>query len=156
MSSPIELTFLGTGNFNANAGYWNSFLIDRRILVETSPIVLRHLQLVGTALSDVEVVFISHFHADHTFGWPFFYYSALSRERRTSDLWVVGPPGIERFLDEMLHAGRLTHVVANARKRSDAFKVHYVEVNEQRQSAAGSSSAPSASITIRPSNASAT
>jgi ribonuclease BN (tRNA processing enzyme) len=137
MPSPIELTFLGTGNFNATAGYWNSFLIDRRILVETSPIVLRHLQLVGTALGDVDVIFISHFHADHTFGWPFFYYSALSRAKRTNDLWVVGPPGIERFLNEMLHAGRLTHVVENARKRPDAFNVQYVEVDEQPQSAGG-------------------
>jgi ribonuclease Z len=135
MSAPIELTFLGTGNFNATAGFWNSFLINRRILVETSPIVLRHLQLVGTALTDVDVVFISHFHADHTFGWPFFYYSALSRAQRTRDLWIVGPPGIEQFLAEMLQAGRLTHVVEHARKRPDAFNLRFVEVNEQRQSA---------------------
>jgi ribonuclease BN (tRNA processing enzyme) len=135
MTAPIELTFLGTGNFNATAGYWNSFLINRRILVETSPIVLRHLQLVGTALTDVDVIFISHFHADHTFGWPFFYASSLAAARRTNDLWVVGPPGIERFLDEMLAAGRISHVVARARKRPDAFKVHYVEVNGETQTA---------------------
>src|SRR6266536_3274085 len=135
MPSPIELTFLGVGNFNATAGYWNSFLINRRILVETSPIVLRHLQVVGTALTDVDIVFISHFHADHTFGWPFFYYSALSRALRTSDLWVVGPPGIERFLDEMMAAGRLSHVVEHARKRPDAFTLRFVEVNEQPQTA---------------------
>ena len=133
MPSSIELTFLGTGNFNATAGYWNSFLIDRRILVETSPIVLRHLQLVGTALTDIDVVFISHFHADHTFGWPFLYSSALSRALRTTDLWVVGPPGIERFLEEMLQAGRISHLVARARRRPDAFTVRYVEVDGRPQ-----------------------
>src|SRR5438045_1567754 len=93
MPSPISLSFLGTGNFHATAGYWNSFLIGDRILVEASPIVLRNLQLVGARLPDLDVVFISHFHADHTFGWPFLYYSSLVRGGRTSDLWVVGPPG---------------------------------------------------------------
>ena len=135
MPSPIPIKFLGTGNFHATAGYWNSFVIGRRILVETSPAVLRNLQVAGVSLNDIDVIFISHFHADHTFGWPFVLYSSMTRERRKSDLWVVGPPGIGAFLENMLAAGKLDHVVEHARKRPDVFKLHYVEVTEQPQTA---------------------
>src|SRR5215207_3652480 len=107
MPSPIPLTFLGTGNFTATGGYWNSFLIGDRLLVEASPSVLRNLRVVGANLSDIDVVFLSHFHADHTFGWPFLLFTYLTRAPRTSDLYVVGPPGVGAFLDNMVRAGAL-------------------------------------------------
>ena len=67
-----DLTFLGTGNFVAPPGrYWNSFVIDTSVLVEPSPTALPHLRRCGFALDDIEVVVVSHFHADHCFGWPF-------------------------------------------------------------------------------------
>jgi ribonuclease Z len=135
MPSPIPLTFLGTGGFDATAGYWNSFLVGQRILVETSPSVLRNLRVVGADLNGIDVIFISHFHADHTFGWPFVLFTWLMGERRTSDLWVVGPPGIGAFLENMLKAGALDHVVGQARARPDVFTLHYVEVTEQPQQA---------------------
>jgi ribonuclease Z len=136
MPLPIELTFLGTAGFHATAGYWNSFLIGQRILVETSPSVLRNIRVAGKSLHDVDVIFISHFHADHTFGWPFVLFTSY-RERRPTDLWVVGPPGIGAFLENMLKAGALDHIVGYARARPDAFTLHYVEVTEQRQEVAG-------------------
>lgn len=134
MATPVPLTFLGTGGFHADAGYWSSFLIGDRILVESSPSVLRNLRVAGKRLDDVDVVFISHFHADHTFGWPFLLLTAL-RERRPSDLWVVGPPGIGAFLENMLKAGAIDHVVRWARERPGTFALHYVEVTEQPQTA---------------------
>lgn len=134
--SPLPVTFLGTGGFHATAGYWSSFLIGRRILVETSPSVLRNLRIAGVALDEIDVVFISHFHADHTFGWPFVLFTAL-RERRSRPLWVVGPPGIGAYLENLLVAGALDHVVKPARERPGAFALQYVEVTEQPQEAGG-------------------
>lgn len=136
MALPVPLTFLGTGGFHATAGYWSSFLIGDRILVESSPSVLRNLIVAGKKLDDIDVIFISHFHADHTFGWPFLLFTAL-RDRRPSDLWVVGPPGIGAYLENMLKAGALDHVVKWARERPGTFVLHYVEVTEQRQEAGG-------------------
>ena len=135
MATPIPLTFLGTGNFQATAGYWSSFLIGDRILVESSPSVLPNLRVAGKRFDDVDVIFISHFHADHTFGWPFLLFTAL-RDRRASDLWVVGPPGIGEFLENMLKAGALDHVVKSVRERPGVFTLHYVEVTERPQEAA--------------------
>lgn len=136
MATRIPLTFLGTGGFHATAGYWNSFLIGDRILVESSPSVLRNLRVAGKSFDDIDVIFISHFHADHTFGWPFLLFTAL-RDRRPSDLWVVGPPGIGEFLENMLKAGALDHVVKWARERPGTFTLHYVEVTEQLQKVGG-------------------
>jgi ribonuclease BN (tRNA processing enzyme) len=59
------------------------------------------------------------------------------REGRTRDLWVVGPPGIGPFLENMLKAGALDHVVEYARARPDAFTLHYVEVTGDHQEAGG-------------------
>jgi len=135
LGGSISLTFLGTGNFNAQGRYWNSFLINRRVLVETSPIVLANLYRAGVDTTEIEVVFLSHFHADHSFGWPFLLLNQAGR--RTAPLWVVGPPGVQTFLEEMTHAGRLDHLVAASSARSGGFPIHYVEVNEAQQEAGG-------------------
>ena len=80
-----ELIFLGTGNFLAPPGrYWNSFVIDGSVLVEPSPTALPHLRRCGFAVDDIEVVVVSHFHADHCFGWPFLL-QAAARDRRGPD-----------------------------------------------------------------------
>ena len=39
--------------------------------MEPSPTALPHLRRCGFAVEDIEVVVVSHFHADHCFGWPF-------------------------------------------------------------------------------------
>jgi ribonuclease BN (tRNA processing enzyme) len=70
----------------------------------------------------------------YTLVWPFVLFTSY-RERRTRDLWVVGPPGIGAFLANMLKAGALDHVVAHARAHPNAFKLRYVEVTEQPQEA---------------------
>ena len=79
-----ELTFLGTGNFLAPPGrYWNSFVMDSNVLVEPCPTALPHLRRCGFDPAAIDVVVISHFHADHCFGWPFFL-QADGRGRRWS------------------------------------------------------------------------
>jgi hypothetical protein len=50
-----------------------------------------------------DVVVISDFHADHTFGWPFLLLELMRRCRR-SPVFVVGPPGIDARLAEMMYS----------------------------------------------------
>ncbi|HLZ68859.1 MAG TPA: MBL fold metallo-hydrolase [Dehalococcoidia bacterium] len=133
MSESVALTFLGTGNFNAQGRYWNSFLIGRRVLVEPSPIALANLFRAGVDATEIDVIFLSHFHADHSFGWPFLLLNQAGRRR--SPLWVVGPPGLQAFLEEMTHAGRLDHLVAMSFQRGGGFPLHYVEADEREQAA---------------------
>lgn len=135
MTEPIALTFLGTGNFNAQGRYWNSFLIGDRLLVEPSPIALAHLHRAGRDATHIDVIFLSHFHADHSFGWPFLLLNQISR--RHTPLWVVGPPGVAAFLENMVCAGAIDHLVEADRSRGGGFPLHYVEANGAAQEAGG-------------------
>jgi ribonuclease Z len=127
-----ELTFLGTGNFLAPPGrYWNSFVLDSSVLVEPSPTALPHLRRCGFPVDGIEVVVVSHFHADHCFGWPFLLEAAAEHgDGRT--LFVVGPPGIEAHLANMNEAGAVRTVTESARARLD---LRFVEVDGSWQEA---------------------
>jgi ribonuclease BN (tRNA processing enzyme) len=135
-----ELAFLGTGNFLAPPGrYWNSFVLDGNVLVEPSPTALPHLRRCGFAVEAIDVVVISHFHADHCFGWPFLLEAlteaeadagSSAQDRRT--VYVVGPPGLEAQLAGMLAVGAVRSVLDVARKRLD---LRFVEVDETWQQA---------------------
>jgi ribonuclease BN (tRNA processing enzyme) len=128
---PVSLTFLGTGNFLAPGRYWNSFVLDDTILVEPSPTALPHLRRCGLPVSDIETVVISHFHPDHTFGWPFLLLEAL-HTISGRPLSIVGPPGVERFLADMNELGGIYDVQAAAYER---MELHFIEVDGSWQTA---------------------
>ena len=124
-------TFLGTGNFVAPGRYWNSFVLDGSILVEPAPTVLPHLRRCGISAADLDAVVVSHFHPDHTFGWPFFLLEAV-RQRLDRPLYVVGPPDTAGFLAEMMRLGSVLDVHEAAHNRLD---IRYVEVDGAWQEA---------------------
>jgi ribonuclease Z len=127
-----ELAFLGTGNFLAPLGrYWNSFVMDESVLVEPAPTALPHLRRCGIPLEAVEVVVVSHFHADHCFGWPFLL-QALADGGGGRTLSVVGPPGIEAHLARMNEAGAVASATEQGRANLD---LRFVEVDGTWQQA---------------------
>jgi ribonuclease BN (tRNA processing enzyme) len=119
-------TFLGTGNYLAPGRYWNSFVLDGNVLVEPSPTVLPHLRRCGIPVADLDVVVISHFHPDHTFGWPFLLLEVVRTRSSDRPFSVVGPPGVETFLADMMALGSVTDIAAAAHGR---FDLRYVEVD---------------------------
>ena len=130
-ASPTSAVFLGTGNFLAPGRYWNSFVLDRSLLVEPSPTVLPHLRRCGLSVAALDVIAISHFHADHTFGWPFLLLEAL-QQGRDRPLFVVGPPGVEAFLASMMEVASVPGVQAAAYRSLD---LRWVEVSGSWQRA---------------------
>lgn len=131
MPGTVPLTFLGTGNALAEGRYWSSFLVGGRVLVEPSPAVLPNLRRAGADLAAIDTVFLSHFHADHMFGWPFLLLEYLLRTRRRSGLWVVGPPGVEAKLAELCAVGDYP---VHSRERG-GFDLHFVEATGTDQEA---------------------
>ncbi len=128
--SGLTVTFLGTGNFLVPPGrYWNSFVADVEegltVLVEPSPTALPNLRRAGYAVEELDVIVISHFHPDHTFGWPFLLFEIL-RHGRSDPLHVVGPPGVAGFLEEMMRLGSTLDIQAEAHDRLD---LRYVEAD---------------------------
>jgi ribonuclease Z len=127
-----ELTFLGTGNFLAPLGrYWNSFVMDASVLVEPSPTALPHLRRCGFPVAAIEVVVVSHFHADHCFGWPFLLQAAAEGGGGRT-VHVVGPPGIEAHLARMNEAGAVGSVTDMGHANLD---LRFVEVDGTWQQA---------------------
>jgi len=127
-----ELTFLGTGNFLAPPGrYWNSFVLDTSVLVEPSPTALPHLRRCGFPIEAIEVVVVSHFHADHCFGWPFLL-EAAAEIGGGRTLHVVGPPGIEDHLANLNEAGAVGSVTVMASANLD---LRFTEVDGSWQEA---------------------
>jgi ribonuclease BN (tRNA processing enzyme) len=127
-----SVTFLGTGNFLAPDRYWNSFVVDGSVLVEPAPTALPHLRRCGLAADRLEVIVISHFHPDHTFGWPFLLLELVASRGDDRPLFVVGPPQVEAFLDDMMGLGAVTHIQRAAHEQLD---LRYVEVDGSWQEA---------------------
>ncbi len=119
----LDLTFLGTGNAFAASRYWSSFLANGRYLFDAPPTLLAHLKKLGKHPGDIEVVFISHFHADHFFGLPFLFLEYAELAPRSKDLTIIGPPGIAKRVEAVTEIG-----YANVfRKRDRGYALRFVE-----------------------------
>ncbi len=97
----LELAFLGSGNaFAAGGRYWSSFLANGRYLFDAPPTLLPHLKRLNVPLTDIEVIFLSHFHGDHFMGIPFLFLEYIYLTERRDDLFIVGPPVVETKIEE--------------------------------------------------------
>src|SRR3989304_4081680 len=97
----LEMTFLASGNaFASGERYWSSFLANGRYLFDAPPTLLPHLKRIGSPLTDIEVIFLSHFHGDHFMGLPFLFLEYIYLTERRDDLFIVGPPGVEAKIKE--------------------------------------------------------
>ncbi len=91
----IPLLCLGSAAALSDGRQWNSTLIDGRILLDLPPSAVLQMRRHGADLAALDVVLISHLHADHVFGLPFLLLEYALRVKRDTPLAVVGPPGIE-------------------------------------------------------------
>ena len=67
----VKIEFLGTGNAFLPHGRLHSLvLIDSNILVDAPLTVLASLRRADISPSKIDSLFITHMHADHTFGFP--------------------------------------------------------------------------------------
>ena len=84
-----EIVFLGTGNaFSAGRRGNLALLIETsgfRMLVEAGPVIMEQLTRANLRAPDIEYLFISHSHGDHTLGFPML---TLNRLRASNSLHV--------------------------------------------------------------------
>ena len=72
-SRPVaRIDFLGTGNAFSPPGRMHALtLLDGSVLVDAPPTVLVQLRRAGVSPAELKHLLITHWHADHTFGFPF-------------------------------------------------------------------------------------
>lgn len=104
-----EVLFLGTGNAFSPPGRMHALaLVDREILIDAPPTVLPQLRIAGVSPSDLNHLLFTHWHADHTFGFPFL---LLDRDKMGAINGKKGPlsvhcrPGGYNVLGELCRLG---------------------------------------------------
>jgi len=129
----LELSFFVSGNALApDVRYWISLLLNGRYLLDAPPTLLPHLKRLGVPPTDIRAIFISHFHGDHFLGLPFLLLEYLHMTPRREDLYIVGPPGVEKMIEGLAEMAfpNLSHADAG-------YQRCYLEVEAGRQQTVG-------------------
>lgn len=109
-----EIVFLGTsGAFTTSRRTNLALIIERpglRILVEVGPPIMYQLARSGYKATDINCLFVSHLHGDHTLGFPMlalnrveshtplYIYAGKTTLRQLRRLWAVVYPGLDALL----------------------------------------------------------
>lgn len=96
----MKVTFLGTGEaFGEKAN--TSILIDDKILLDCGMQTVQQLMKLKFDLSKIEIIWISHLHADHYFGIPAFF-CAGKEDGRKNVLEILGGPRTKEYVEKLL------------------------------------------------------
>lgn len=100
----LSITVLGTDSCTpAKGANTASFVVDRRVAVDTGWYLTDRLLACGVSPLDVEAVCFTHCHHDHIMGLPqlIFYYGITGEKRPKRPLRIYGPAGeIRRVVDD--------------------------------------------------------
>lgn len=102
----MHLQFVGCGDAFGSGGRFNTcfHLVGKRInaLIDCGATSLVALNKLAIKRNDIDVIFISHFHADHVGGVPFFILEASHVLKRDRPLTIAGPPGLKARYPELM------------------------------------------------------
>jgi ribonuclease BN (tRNA processing enzyme) len=127
VNDPIPLTCLGSAAAVTDGRPWNALLIDGRIALDFPPTAVPQLHRLGFDITAVDTIFISHLHADHTFGLPFLLLEYCLRCERAAPLYIVGPPGVEKMTHDLFE---IAWPAMRANGVCPRAPVEFVEVDE--------------------------
>jgi ribonuclease BN (tRNA processing enzyme) len=104
----MHLQFVGCGDAFGSGGRFNTcfHVLGNRInaLIDCGASSLVALNKLAIKRNDIDVIFISHFHADHVGGLPFFILEASHVLKRDRPLTIAGPPGLKARFPELMEA----------------------------------------------------
>jgi ribonuclease Z len=97
----LDIVFLGTSASAPTAGRAPTALLVRRggdrLLFDCAEGTQRQLMRSSLGLPDIESIFLTHYHADHTLGLP----KTFALRGRETALTVYGPPGLRELLGDL-------------------------------------------------------
>jgi ribonuclease BN (tRNA processing enzyme) len=103
----MDVTFVGTGCGVPQVRRGSPSIIvnmDGRVfLFDSGPGALRMLLRAGYTYLDIDTIFYTHFHVDHTLDLAaFLFASKYELKPRERDLTIIGPPGIKEFYYKLI------------------------------------------------------
>src|ERR1700730_2480409 len=97
-----RLTVLGSGDAFSGCGCNAAYVVDDCVLIDCGAPVQTLLPRAGMAVASLDLVLITHFHADHTYMLP----SLLGARAFTGELrpglTIAGPPGTREYLGRLV------------------------------------------------------
>jgi ribonuclease BN (tRNA processing enzyme) len=95
----MHMQFVGCGDAFGSGGRFNTcfHLVGKEInaLIDCGATSLVAMNKLAIGRNQIDTIFISHFHADHVGGLPFFIVEAQYVLKRERALTIVGPPGLK-------------------------------------------------------------
>lgn len=101
----MRLTVLGSGDAFSGCGCNAAYLVDDRVLVDCGAPVQVLLPRVGVAVASLDLVLLTHFHADHTFMLPVFLGARAFTGEPRPGLTIAGPVGTREYVCRVLRTG---------------------------------------------------
>ncbi len=102
----MRFTFIGSGDAFGSGGRLNTcFHVTgetANFLIDCGASSLIGLKAQRIQRNSIQAIFITHFHADHFGGIPFFMLDAQFFSKRTEPLAIVGPPGLPNWYERVL------------------------------------------------------
>ncbi len=95
----MKLQFLGSGDAFGSGGRFNTCIFVEAecstFLIDCGTSALIAMKQYGLAPNQIDTILITHLHADHFGGIPFFLLDAQFFAKRREPLTIAGPPGIK-------------------------------------------------------------
>lgn len=101
----MQLRFIGSGDAFGSGGRLNTcFHVvgnAANFLIDIGASSLIGIKAQGVKHNDIKTIFITHFHADHFGGLPFFMLNAQF-SHRTEPLTIAGPAGLSKWYEQTM------------------------------------------------------
>jgi ribonuclease BN (tRNA processing enzyme) len=104
----MQFTFVGSGDAFGSGGRFNTcFHVateHTRLLIDCGASSLIGMQRLHIDRAAIDLVLLTHFHADHFGGIPFFVLDAQFVAKRTRPLTIAGPSGVGAWYERIFAA----------------------------------------------------
>ncbi len=100
-----RLTVIGSGDAFGGCGCNSAYLVDDRVLVDCGAPVHTLLPRAGLHVGTIDLVLLTHFHADHTYMLPMLLGARAFAGELRPGITIAGPPGTREYVRRLVHTG---------------------------------------------------
>lgn len=133
----MQIQFIGCGDAFGTGGRLNTCFHLRgertNLLIDCGASSLVGLKRHEVDRNAVDVILVTHFHADHFGGIPFFILDAQFVAKRTRPLIIAGPPGLPAWYERWMETA-----FAGSSKTQQKFPLTLLELEIGRRTVVGS------------------
>jgi ribonuclease BN (tRNA processing enzyme) len=123
----ISLRFIGCGDAFGSGGRFNTcfHLVGEttNLLIDCGATSLVAMKRLGLDRNAIDTIVITHFHADHFGGIPFFLLDAQFFSKRREPLTIVGPLGLDAWFERVMETS-----FPGSSRASRKFSLELVEI----------------------------